>query len=414
MHMTERLEKRKISELIPYANNARTHSPAQIELLRRSLREFGFVAPVLIDGAGNVIAGHGRIEAAKAEGIEEAPCVLVEHLTDAQRRAYILADNRLAELSTWDDVVRDAELLRLRGEGVDLTLTGFEDGEISVEDEADVDPADIHEDSFDEAPPDEPFTRPGQLWQLGRHRLLCGDTTALPQVHLCVGEGQRADMVFTDPPYGIAIGDKNKFLDQMGGESGRCKDNIAGATLSESELYELLKSAFTNVREATAPDACYYVTSPQGGSMGLMMMMMRDAGLPVRHVLMWRKNAPTFSVGRLDYDYQHEPIFYTWTESHHNYRGGQCRSTVWDFPKPRASRLHPTMKPVELVANAILDGTKPGMTVLDPFGGSGTTLIACEQTGRSCRMMEIDPKYCDVIIRRWEEFTGEKAVLLNG
>ena len=222
-------------------------------------------------------------------------------------------------------------------------------------------------------------------------------------------------MVFTDPPYGVAIGDKNKALDEVGGKSGQCKDNIEGDTLSESELYELLKTAFTNVRQATAADACYFVTSPQGGSLGMMMMMMmmRDAGLPVRHVLMWRKNAPTFSIGRLDYDYQHEPIFYTWTESHHNYRGGAFRSTIWDFPKPLASRLHPTMKPVALVANAILDGTLEDMTVLDPFGGSGTTLIACEQTGRCCRMLEIDPHYCDVIIRRWEEFTGEKAVLLD-
>lgn len=180
MKMTERLEKRKISELIPYANNARTHSPAQIELLRRSLREFGFVSPVLIDAAGNVIAGHGRIEAARLEGIEEAPCVLVEHLTDAQRRAYILADNRLAELSAWDETARDAELLRLRGEGVDLTLTGFDDGEISLGGDQDVDPADIHEDDFDEDPPEEPFSRLGQLWQLGRHRLLCGDATSPP------------------------------------------------------------------------------------------------------------------------------------------------------------------------------------------------------------------------------------------
>ena len=222
-------------------------------------------------------------------------------------------------------------------------------------------------------------------------------------------------MVFTDPPYGVAIGDKNKALDEVGGKSERCKDNIEGDTLPEPELYELLKTAFINVRKATAADARYFVTSPQGGSLGLMMMMMmmRDAGLPVRHVLMWRKNAPTFSIGRLDYDYQHEPIFYTWTESHHNYRAGQFRSTIWDFPKPQASRLHPTMKPVALVANAILDGTLENMIVLDPFGGSGTTLIACEQTGRSCRMLEIDPHYCDVIIRRWEEFTGEKAVLLD-
>ena len=222
-------------------------------------------------------------------------------------------------------------------------------------------------------------------------------------------------MVFTDPPYGVAIGDKNQQLDEVLGRSGSCKENIAGDTLPKDELYSLLKTAFINVREVTAEDACYFVTSPQGGSLGLMMMMMmRDAGLPVRHVLMWRKNAPTFSIGRLDYDYQHEPIFYTWTKTHHNYRAGQFRSTIWDFPKPTKSRLHPTMKPVALVANAILDGTQTGMSVLDPFGGSGSTMIACEQTGRSCYMMEIDPKYCDVIIDRWEKLTGQKAVLLDG
>ena len=233
-------------------------------------------------------------------------------------------------------------------------------------------------------------------------------------MQLCVGEGQKADMVFTDPPYGVAIGDKNKALDEVGGKSGRCKENIAGDTLPEKELFELLKTAFINVRAVTAEDACYYVTSPQGGGLGMMMMMMMsEAGLPVRHVLIWRKDQPTFSIGRMDYDYQHEPILYTWTSSHHNFRKGKYRSSIWDFPKPRANRIHPTMKPVELVANAILDGTEPGMTVLDPFGGSGTTLIACEQTGRCCRMMELDPKYCDVIIRRWEALTGEKAVLVS-
>lgn len=216
-------------------------------------------------------------------------------------------------------------------------------------------------------------------------------------------------MVFTDPPYGVAIGDKNKALNEVQ-NAGRCTENIQGDTMSPDELYGVLKAAFINVREACAPDACYYVTSPQGGELGLMMMMMmRDAGLAVRHMLIWRKNSPTFSLGRLDYDYQHEPIFYTWTGTHHNYRGGKYRSTVWDFDKPRKCNLHPTMKPVELVANAILDGTKKGMTVLDAFGGSGTTLIACEQTGRICRMMELDPHYVDVIIDRWETMTGKKA-----
>lgn len=224
--------------------------------------------------------------------------------------------------------------------------------------------------------------------------------------------GAEADMVFTDPPYGVAIGSKNEALNEVH-KSGRCTENIAGDTMSETELYDMLRAAFENVREACREDAVYYVTSPQGGSLGLMMMMMRDAGLPVRHVLMWRKSSATFSIGRLDYDYQHEPIFYTWTKSHHNFRKGRCRTTVWDFDKPRKCDLHPTMKPVELVANAILDGTTEDMNVLDVFGGSGTTLIACEQTGRRCYMMEIAPRYCDVILKRWENLTGKKAVRVN-
>ena len=221
-------------------------------------------------------------------------------------------------------------------------------------------------------------------------------------------------MVFTDPPYGVGIGDKNKTLNSVQ-KAGRCCENIENDTLSEEALYEMLKQAFTNVKANCKEDAVYFVTSPQGGSLGLlMMMMMRDAGLPVRHVLMWRKNSPTFSLGRLDYDYQHEPIFYTWAEKHHNYRGGEYRTTVWDYDKPRKCDLHPTMKPVELVINAILDGSLKGDTVLDVFGGSGTSIIAAERTGRKCCMMELDPHYCDVIVARWEAETGRKAVLLNG
>lgn len=225
--------------------------------------------------------------------------------------------------------------------------------------------------------------------------------------------GVLADMVFTDPPYGVAIGSKNQALDGVQ-KAGRITANIENDTLGEQELYDMLRRAFVNVREACAEDAVYYVTSPQGGSLGLMMMMMmRDAGLPVRHVLMWVKNSATFSIGRLDYDYQHEPIFYTWTKTHHNYRAGENRTTVWRYDKPRKCDLHPTMKPVALVANAIYDGSREGDIVLDAFGGSGTTLIACEQTGRKCRMIELDPHYCDVILRRWENLTGKEAVKIG-
>ena len=220
-------------------------------------------------------------------------------------------------------------------------------------------------------------------------------------------------MVFTDPPYGVAIGSKNAALNKVQ-RSGRCVENIEGDTLSADELYPILKAAMTNCRESCKDDASYYVTSPQGGDLGLMMMlMMKDAGLPVRHILIWEKNCATFSLGRLDYDYQHEPIFYTWTKSHHNYRNGKFRTTIWTIDKPRHCDLHPTMKPVELVANCMADATKEGDIVLDAFGGSGTTIIAAEQMGRKAIVMEKDPKYVDVIIKRWEEMTGKKAELIS-
>ena len=228
----------------------------------------------------------------------------------------------------------------------------------------------------------------------------------------CPYGGVFADMVFTDPPYGVAIGDKNKVLNQLV-KCNRVLENIANDTLGSEELKPLLVKAMTNARLSCKDDAVYYVTSPQGGELGMMMMMMKEAGLPVRHILIWRKNSPTFSLGRLDYDYQHEPIFYTWTKKHHNYRKGKFRSTIWNFDKPLKCDLHPTMKPIGLVENAIKDGTQQGDIVLDVFGGSGTTLLASEITQRQCRMMELDPHYCDVILWRWERLTGEKAELIK-
>lgn len=251
----------------------------------------------------------------------------------------------------------------------------------------------------------------GQIWQLGKHRLMCGDSTVTSQVNALMG-GVFADMVFTDPPYGVAIGDKNKVLNQLV-KCNRVLENIANDTLGSEELKPLLVKAMTNARLSCKDDAVYYVTSPQGGELGMMMMMMKEAGLPVRHILIWRKNSPTFSLGRLDYDYQHEPIFYTWTKKHHNYRKGKFRSTIWNFDKPLKCDLHPTMKPIGLVENAIKDGTQQGDIVLDVFGGSGTTLLASEITQRQCRMMELDPHYCDVILWRWERLTGEKAELIK-
>ena len=220
-------------------------------------------------------------------------------------------------------------------------------------------------------------------------------------------------MVFTDPPYGVAIGDKNKALQSIQ-PSGRIVENIQNDTLSVDELYKVLQKAMENVKANCAEDCSYYVAAPPGGDMGLMMMMMmRDAGLTVRHQIVWNKDSATFSIGRLDYDYKHEAIMYTWTSKHHNYRKGGFRTSVWDIARPKKNDLHPTMKPVELVANCLLDGTLEGDVVLDAFGGSGTTLIAAEQLGRKCYMMELDPHYCDVIIARCEKLTGREAVKIN-
>jgi DNA modification methylase len=266
------------------------------------------------------------------------------------------------------------------------------------------------EDDFDPSQPVETVCKKGDIWQLGRHRLMCGDSTSKEDIAKLIVD-ERADMVFTDPPYGVSIGDKNKLLKEkvQGGRGNAVTDNIENDTLGPDELYNILVKAMTNVRESCKDDASYYVTSPQGGELGLMMMMMKDAGLTVRHMIIWCKNSPTFSLGRLDYDYQHEPILYTWTKSHHNYRGGEFRSTIWTYDKPRKCDLHPTMKPVALVANCMKDTTKDGDIILDVFGGSGTTLIAAEQLNRKCYMMELDPHYCDVIIARWEKLTGKKA-----
>ena len=399
------IEWMKPGDLIPYPANAKLHPPAQVDHIANSIKQFGWQQPIVVDAENVVIIGHGRLLAAKQLMLDTVPVVRATDLTEDQVNALRLADNKTNE-SEWDFGKLEQELAELAIEGIDMAQFGFEVGE-DFEDHS----QEIVEDEAPEVQ-EEAKSKLGQIYQLGRHRLMCGDSTDAEAWILLMG-GAKADVVFTDPPYGVAIGDKNATLNTVQ-KAGRCCKNIEGDTMSEADLYEMLKKAFINVRENCADDACYFVTSPQGGSLGLMMMMMmKDAGLEVRHVLMWEKNSPTFSLGRLDYDYQHEPIFYTWTKSHHNFRHGDYRSTIWKYDKPRKCDLHPTMKPVELVANAIRDGSEEGMIVLDAFCGSGTTIIAAEQTNRQARCMELDPHYVDVIIKRWENFTGEKAVLIH-
>ena len=405
-----------IDDLVPYANNAKVHTPEQINQIRGSLREFGFVTPVLIDFDNNIIAGHGRVMAARAEGMTEVPCVMVSNLTDTQRKAYILADNRMSEIAQWDLKTLEIELEGLQELQFDLDTIGFDVesvdnlfAEYDGDEDGGSDQPHAEEDDFDGEPPAETEIQPGDLYQLGRHRLLVGSTADESDV-IRLMNGNLANMVFTDPPYGVAIGSKNKLLNaEAFGKGERCQTDIDGDTMSENELHDMLLSAMVNIRTACREDASYYVSSPQGGSLCQMMTMMQEAGLEVRHILIWKKSSPTFSMGRLNYDYQHEPIFYTWTKKHVWYGKGKFHTSVWDVEKPRKCDLHPTMKPLALIENAVLNSTQENDIVLDGFGGSGSTLIACEQLGRTCYMMEIDPKYAQVIIDRWEALTGQKA-----
>lgn len=400
--MRLKIEYLKPEQLQPYANNAKLHPAAQVEQIENSIREFDFSDPIGIWGENEVVEGHGRLLAALKLGLKEVPVIRLDHLTDEQRKAYALAHNQTTMTSGWD---ADKLLSELSASPINMEQFGFD---MSALEPA----AEVSEDDYDEDAA-QAIVQRGQVWVLGEHRLMCGDSSSKEDIAKLM-DGDVAKLVFTDPPYGVSIGDKNKMLDEVGGgESGRIKTNIENDTLSADELYDLLLAAFSNLREVCAEDCSYYVTSPQGGEIGLMMMMMRDAGLAVRHNLIWEKSSATFSMGRLDYDYKHEPIFYTWTKKHNFYGKGQCKNTVWQFPKPRKCDLHPTMKPVELVAECLLNSSLKGDIVADIFGGSGTTMIACEQLERKCRMMELDPHYCDVIINRWETLTGKKAVLAN-
>lgn len=395
-------------------SNPRQWTKAQLDNLKASIEE----TPELLEARGCIVdyhegkyvclGGNMRYAACKALGMSELPCYVVPEGTTILKKKEIVAKDN-GSFGDWD---YDA----LANEWGDLDLAGWG---VSIPPEWGAAAADAAEtdsrvgqakdDEFDEKEAQiEKKCSKGDIWRLGEHRLMCGDSTDEAAIKRLM-DGDKADMVFTDPPYGVSIGDKNAALNSVQ-KAGRCCKNIENDTLSADELYPILVKAMTNARLSCKEDACYFVTSPQGGELGLMMMMMmKDAGLPVRHMLIWEKNSATFSLGRLDYDYQHEPIFYTWTKKHHNYRKGQYRTTIWKYDKPRKCDLHPTMKPVELVANCLNDATKAGDIALDVFGGSGTTMIACEQLGRRARLIELDPHYCDVIIARWEKFTSMKA-----
>ena len=387
-----------ISKLIPYQNNARTHSKEQINKLRSSLREFGFVNPVIIDREYNVIAGHGRIAAAREEGIAQVPCVFVDHLTEAQKKAYILADNRMALDAGWDEDLLRVELEALEEMGYDLGLTGFNDKELAA-----LFPAEeAKEDDFDvENELQKPtFTKAGDVWILGRHRLVCGDATD-PAVYDVLMDGTKANLVIMDPPYNV----------NYEGSAGKIKnDNMA-----DEKFYEFLLAAFQNMEKVMAPDASIYVFHADTEGLNFRRAF-ADSGFYLSGCCIWKKQS--LVLGRSPYQWQHEPVLYGWKKNgKHQWYTGRKETTIWEFDKPKKNSDHPTMKPIPLLAYPIGNSSMANSVVLDPFGGSGSTLIACEQTERICRTIELDEKFCDVIVNRYIEQVGSSdgvSVIRNG
>ena len=398
--MAIKIEKINISDIIPYENNAKIHTKKQIKQIKKSIEEVGYNDPIAIDENSIIIEGHGRYEALKKLDYKEVEVIRLINLTEEQKNAYRLIHNKLTLNTDFDFDILNTELEKIK----DIDMSDFD---LEFEKLFDDGNREVYEDSFDENATIEKKAKLGRIYRLGNHRVMCGDSSNPEDLSLLMGD-KKADIVFTDPPYGVAIGDKNKMLNRFG-KSNRVADNIMNDTLSAKELYDMLLKVFQNVK-ANMKDRCScYICSPQGGYLCHMLNMMKDAELEVRHVLIWVKNAATFSMGRLDYDYQHEPILFIWNKSHKKIMAGEHKTSCWFVDKPRESKLHPTMKPIELVANALLNSSERGDIVLDVFGGSGSTLIASEQLGRSCYMMELDPKYCDVIINRWEKLTGKKS-----
>lgn len=373
------------SKLIPYVNNARTHSPAQVMKLRSSLREFGFINPVIIDRDLNVIAGHGRIMAAKEEGIKKIPCVFVDYLTEAQKKAYILADNRMAMDAGWDEELLKIEIEALQAEAFDIGLTGFDDKEIADLFASD---DDVEDDDFDvDAELEKPtFTKAGDVWVLGNHRLVCGDSTK-PETYELLMEGKKANLVVTDPPYNV----------NYEGSAGKIKnDNMAN-----DKFYQFLFDAYSCMYQAMADDASIYVFHADTEGLNFRSAF-AEAGFYLSGTCIWKKQS--LVLGRSPYQWQHEPCLFGWKKSgkHQWYSGRK----IWEFDKPKKNGDHPTMKPVPLLAYPIKNSSMTNSIVLDPFGGSGSTLIACEQTGRYCRTIELDEKFCDVIVKRYFEQVG--------
>lgn len=433
----ESIEHIGVTDLIPYARNSRTHSDEQVAQVAASIREFGFTNPILIADDNTIIAGHCRLLAAQRSGLETVPCIRLAHMSEAQRRAYVIADNKLALNAGWDEELLALELGALRDDGFDVALTGFSDDEIDalLLNDDDVDEQGLTDD--DEAPDvqAEHISRPGDVWILGDHRVMCGDSTSIDDVEkLCAGEP--VDCCWTDPPYNV----------DYEGAAGKIEND----NMPDAEFRQFLLDAFTSAFSVMRPGAPMYIAHADTEGYNFRGAFI-DAGFKLSGCLIWVK--PSLVLGRSDYQWRHEPILYGWKPgAAHSWYGGRAKTTVIeadDMPfvvmpdgsvqietgestlrisgsdlhveellgstvraeKPKRSAEHPTMKPVDLVLGMLKNSSRRGDVVLDLFGGSGSTLIACQKAGRKARLMEFDPRFADVIVRRWQEYTGKKAYL---
>lgn len=388
-----------VSDLIPYIRNARTHSESQVAQIAASIKEFGFLSPILIAEDNTILAGHGRLAAARKLGLTKVPCVKESHLTETQRRAYIIADNKLSLNAGWDEDILAIELSELQGADFDLDLLGFDESELASIFEDD---KEVEDDDFDvEEELNKPcFSKAGDIWTLGRHRLICGDSTK-EETYRILMEGKKANLVVTDPPYNV----------NYEGSAGKIKND----NMNTDKFYNFLLDAFSNMEKVMADDASIYVFHADTEGLNFRKAF-NDAGFYLSGCCIWKK--PSLVLGRSPYQWQHEPCLYGWKKKgKHQWYSGRRETTIWEFEKPKKNAEHPTMKPIALLAYPITNSSMSNTIILDPFGGSGSTLIACEQTDRSCYTIELDEKFCDVIVKRYIEQVGtdkDVSVLRDG
>jgi len=392
-----KIEQRVVETLIPYINNSRKHSDEQVAQIAASIKEFGWTNPILVDGDNGLIAGHGRLLAARKLGMDKVPVIELAHLSEIQKKALIIADNKLALNSDWDNDLLMIELQGLNSEDYDLSVLGFDQDELDALLNPIKPTAGLTDEDAVPDVPEEPKTKIGDIYILGNHRLMCGDSCSITDMEKLAND-RKVDMWLTDPPYNVAY-------------EGKTKDalTIQNDSMSNDGFRQFLRDAYVTADTVMKPGAVFYIWHADSEGYNFRGAAF-DAGWKVRQCLIWKKS--TMVMGRQDYHWKHEPCLYGWKEgAGHLWATDRKQTTILEFDKPSRNGEHPTMKPVALFEYQMLNNTKGGDIILDSFGGSGTTLLAAEKNGRISYVMELDPKYCDVIVKRWEDFTGKKAVL---